>query len=132
MNYDLKNYEDAKAKAVGKKIVIPKDNELMIDIDSEEQLLIFKDRIKELNELIHYVHSIKTIPSQGGSGHYHIYVLLDLHLTEIERAFLQLFLGSDPIREYLAYCLTKIGDPHPTLFFEDYNFDEDKREICGG
>ena len=121
MNYDLKNYEDAqtKAKAEGKQIVIPKSNELFIDIDSAEQYEIFKSRIKELNECFHCVFDMKEVPSPGGPNNRHIYIKLDCAILEEERAFLQLFLGSDPIREYLAWCLCKIGDPHPTLFFEN-------------
>jgi len=39
-----------------------------------------------------------------------------------ERVALQLFLGSDPVREYLSLCLIEIGDPAPILFFENPDF----------
>lgn len=120
MNYDLANYEEAEKKAekLGKKIVTPEADQLFIDIDTPEQLEVFSTRIQELNHL-HNVMSTRQIPSPGGVGHYHIYVTLENDMDDTERVFLQLFLGSDPIREYLSLCLIQVGDPHPILFFED-------------
>lgn len=122
MNYDLKNFEDAKKKArkLNREIVLPAPNELQIDIDSYEQYEIYRQRIKELNQ-IHCVKKTKEIPSPGGADHRHIYISLEDEVSKEERVFLQLFLGSDPIREYLSFCLIKIGDPCPVLFFEDEN-----------
>ena len=127
MNYDLKNYEDAvaKSKAKGKKIIIPKDDELQIDIDSAQQYEVFEAHIKELNGSFHPVCRIKIIPSPGGEDNRHIYIKINKILEDKERIFLQLFLGSDPIREYLSLCLIAIGDSHPILMFEEPNFELD-------
>jgi len=130
MNYELKNYEDAvdKAKSKGKKIIIPKDDELQIDIDTTRQYGIFKLNIKELNEFFHSVWKIREYQSPRGPDHRHIYIRLDDNIKDTERAFLQLFLGSDPVREYLSMCLIKIGDPHPILMFEEPGFELDWRK----
>ena len=120
MNYEMNNYAEAvkKADRLGKIIVKPGDNELLLDIDSAEQYKTYKDRMEELSKL-HKVVRIKEIPSSEKSGHRHIYISLVCGMEDEERIFLQLFLGSDPIREYLSLCLIRIGDPHPILLFEN-------------
>lgn len=123
MRYDLKNYEDAKKKAdkLGKQIIIPKADELQIDIDSHENYQLFHCRLESLN-FMHEVRDVKELQSPGGVGHYHIYIKLYRELPAEERVALQMFLASDPIREYLSLCLIKIGDPHPILLFEEPDF----------
>jgi len=120
MNYEMRNYDEAvkKAQRLGKKIVKPRDNELLLDIDSAEQYKIYKSRVGELSKL-HKVVGTKDISSSEKLWHRHIYISLDCDIENEERVFLQLFLGSDPIREYLSLCLIRIGDPHPILLFED-------------
>lgn len=120
MNYNMNNYAEAvkKAQRLGKIIVKPETNELLLDIDNAEQYKTFKYRLKELSKL-HTIEEIKEIPSTEKPDHYHIYVTLDRDIEDEERVFLQLFLGSDSIREYLSLCLIHIGDPHPILLFED-------------
>lgn len=122
MNYDLKNYDEAivKARKLGKIIILPKENELQLDIDSEEQFTLFHARLKELNAL-HKIQIVQEVKSSK-DGHYHVYIKLTRDIPTEERIILQMFLGSDPIREYLSMCLAKIGDSEPILLFENPDF----------
>ncbi|MGD2065674.1 MAG: hypothetical protein PVI43_00710 [Candidatus Bathyarchaeota archaeon] len=124
MDYDLNNFEDAveKAKSKGKIVIEPLENELQIDIDSKEQYILFATRMKELNENFHCIFHSKELPSQGGDWRKHIYLKLAVDTPILERTALQLFLGSDPVKEYLSLCLVQIGDPHPILMFENLDF----------
>jgi hypothetical protein len=124
MDYGLNNFEDAveKAKSKGKIIIEPTDNELQLDIDSKEQYNILAARMMELNENSHCIFHTQEFPSQGGAWHKHIYLKLAVDTPILERIALQLFLGSDPVKEYLSLCLVKIGDPHPVLMFENPDF----------
>ncbi len=118
INYDFSREEAIKeAEKKGLKAVIPLDNELQIDIDNIEQLAVFEERMKYFQTW--HDCDIKIQESQSGHPHYHIYVTVkDLNLDPITRIFLQLFLGSDAIREFLSYKRLEEGDIHPTLFLE--------------
>lgn len=109
-----KAFEDAER---GNKIVLlPKDNELFIDLDSEDALTLFNKRLKRLGTW-HNTTDKQISPSKK-KNHYHAIVTLETNIDPMQRIFLQLFLGSDPIRELLSLQRILIKDPHPTLFIE--------------
>jgi hypothetical protein len=118
INYDLSREEAIKeAEKKGLMAVTPLENELQIDIDNIEQLAEFEARMKYFQTW--HDCDIKIQESQSGQPHYHIYVTLkDLKVDPIIRIFLQLFLGSDSIIEFLSYKRLEAGDVHPTLFLE--------------
>lgn len=112
-------YAFEKAKKEGSVVVFPDVHTLMIDIDTAEGLERFYDRITSMEYWKCFKDMVCKIKDSKTEGHKHIYVTLpNIKLTETQRIFLQLFLGSDPRREFL--CLHRIlkNDPYPTLFFE--------------
>ena len=104
-----------------KDIVYPRDNELFVDIDSEEALELFNLHVEVLMEkLPGVVVCIGREPSST-EGHYHVTVKLSYPVDPQERILLQAILGSDPTRELLSYIFFKNGREKPTLFFEVRN-----------
>jgi hypothetical protein len=105
-----------KAEQNGQVVVVPRNNELFVDLDTEESITLFKERIKEISRYVGIKYSL--LPSK--SGNKHGYVELDRNInSDYERLFLQLLLGSDPIRELLSWGRVVNNDPTPTLFFEN-------------
>lgn len=106
------------AELNGWKVVLPKPNELLIDIDSNAQLDIFW---KNYPRIIRYIGVIDNIikPSKSGEeGCKHITLVLEREVTPTERILLQAVLGSDLTREILSFCRILEDDPNPTLFLE--------------
>lgn len=115
------SYEHAKENAatLGLEIKLPKDNELFIDIDSEEDYATFQ---KQLSLLVRQEPAliVSNRPSKSGLPKRHIVVALARPVIgELERILLQAALGSDRKRELLSWVRVKSGESeHPTLFFE--------------
>jgi hypothetical protein len=119
-NYDEDTIAAIKAAAAkGFYTVLPADNQLQIDIDSEAGLAQF-DKFRDLiKQQEHWdVLTAITTPSKE-AGHFHITVTLKDNVTPLERIALQAILGSDPLREFLSLVgILKENRSFPTLFFE--------------
>ncbi len=103
----------------GVRVIIPKDRQLQIDIDSDDDYSRFTqayDALKQhyLNVPLYY----KTSPSRNGGEGRHITVEMTEELAQIERIALQAILGSDWRRELFSLIRVRKGEPLPTLFFE--------------
>jgi len=109
--------EEAKKK--GLKIVLPKKNQLFVDIDDKESMEVFNKRFEMLKSLFKCV--AKKEISRSGFPHYHICVNTEKNFTDTERILLQLFLGSDIDHEFLSYKDYTNGEAYPVLFFEKAN-----------
>lgn len=118
INYDISRLSAIKeAKEKGLIIIYPEDDELLINIDTKEQLEIFIERTEYLTRFFEFDFEIDE--SQSGPPHYHIRVKFeDMILDDMDRIFLQLFLGSDPTREFLSFLRIQKGEDYPTLFLE--------------
>lgn len=112
-----------RTKDEGFDVVIPKDNELQIDIDNDEQYAVFERAMHSLsrNEVFSPL-TYEEHPSRSGLPRRHITVTLPRNVdTPWMRIALQASLGSDPIRELIS-CIRLIrGDMAPTLFVEKRN-----------
>lgn len=106
------------AAEMGMYIRVPRNDELFIDLDTEEQYDSFKARYKLLVE--HRPMSFVEQPSKTGLPHRHVVVSLSRPVAdEHERIYLQLLLGSDGRREMRSYLSMITGrNSMPTLFFE--------------
>lgn len=105
-----------KARRNGEVVVLPKENELQLDIDSDEDLAYFhKARIK-FDMHISGIDEWKIRDSRNGNKH--ITVTLHNDIGPKQRIMYQLMLGSDRTREMLSYIRYRNEDPHPTLFIE--------------
>ena len=119
--YDFLENRDAAAAAIDADIVFPKDDELQIDIDSEEAHDRFKAAFSRLREVIP-VELVTDRPSKSGMPHRHITIKMDNYgqppFSPLEKIALQFMLGSDYIRESISVirCLRNIENP--TCFFE--------------
>jgi hypothetical protein len=116
--YDMS--DEAANKAATKKglvVVYPKDNQIQIDIDSEEAYKEYRARFEKL-----FNDKIQTIPSSSGLPNRHIYITFYNRYTAFtaqERIHLQSVLGSDPMRELLdTKRLLEGMTDRPTRLFE--------------
>jgi hypothetical protein len=113
------------AANLGRIVVLPKANELQLDLDSEGDLVAFQARFTRLREILGetkdkgcVLYTIAPSPSKR-PGRYHVTVSLPLDVRDnAHRIFLQACLGSDPLREILNWRRNEAGDPQPSLFFE--------------
>ena len=98
-------------------VVIPKKNQLQIDIDNDLQYAIYEKNLPKLRAF-YPVLGLTETPSKSGEARKHITVDLYDDVDGKERLILQAFLGSDLRREFLSLMRIKNSDPIPTLFFE--------------
>lgn len=116
------------AKSNNWDIVYPAGNQLLIDIDSEENLDLFYRRLEWFKDYYFtYCGSsdkdilVEETPSMSNkNGHRHVKVTIIGYrdLSVPERIALQACLGSDLKREMLSILSYLKGIPSPTLFFE--------------
>jgi hypothetical protein len=116
------SYAYHQAELNGHVVVLPKDNELLIDIDSDAAEQLFHKQLTKVNEYVGVSTWTATPSKSGEPERKHIIVQLQRSIAQIERIVLQAVLGSDLRRELLSYCRWTIGDPQPTLFFEKQPF----------
>lgn len=101
----------------GLRCVLPADNEIQIDIDTEADY----ERWRNASQIFfRYREPISVIekPSLSGLPRRHITVTLPYAITVWERIALQASLGSDHIREILSCLQYMEGDPNPCLLTE--------------
>lgn len=107
-----------RARELGRALVLPKTNQLLIDIDTHEAFYHFHSYIKLVQEKMPCTFETHESPSEH-PGHYHITVTFEGHdLTAWERIALQCALGSDCTREVLSIIDLLNHNLHPTVFFE--------------
>ena len=105
------------AEKMGLEVVFPDDCTLQLDIDSGTQHDAYLKRLSFFKRFFP-IESTEIKPSKQGLPHQHIYIKLKHPVTDMERIFLQLDLGSDFRREIYSFLRIQIGDKHPTLFLE--------------
>ena len=108
------------AKKSGLICVVPKSNELMVDIDSEEQ---FNRFCKAFGVMRRYrkLEIVSIQFSRSGAPRRHIY-LKTTRVSPRTRVALQAMLCSDAVRENLSMQRIVAGQKHPTVFFEKVGF----------
>lgn len=113
------------AAAKGLVVVIPKANELFVDIDSAEDFAVFEKHVERLQAASHQelgcaVLDYRVTPSNSGGERRHAVVTLSRDVkSDVERCLLQACLGSDRLRELLSWVRIESGvRVHPTVFFE--------------
>lgn len=123
LEYDVnERREDFMARMVaeGFVIVLPKPNELQIDIDTDEQFdnFIRASESLAMNWWLETPCVVETHPSKSGLPSRHITITLPFDVDPWQRIALQASLGSDPMRELLSSIRLMKGDVAPTLFVE--------------
>lgn len=113
-------YEEA--EMLGLKVVLPKSDELFIDLDDEANRTILMEGLQVLEDNMFTFEVSKETVSKSGNAH--IYVETGLELTDAERCLFQACLGSDLKRELLSALRIIVGKKSkkltrdPTVFFE--------------
>ena len=115
----------ARMKSMGRRVDIPTENELFIDIDSDAQYKVFKRNLEAFINNFDKNYRISSTSewfSKSGSPRRHIKITFRYHkLSDTERILIQAILGSDSMRELLSYARLQKGDINPTLFVEESN-----------
>lgn len=106
------------AEKSGLSIVFPASNELQLDIDDWAGLGVLADLTPLLEKHWGPVTRREHTSKSDNPKKRHVTLTLEKPLTDLERIALQACLGSDRKRELLSLVRVKIGDPHPTLFYE--------------
>lgn len=84
-------------------------NELLLDIDTAENLATFEKNYKRFHASYPLTEYVMTPSPSGEENHYHAAVTLAFDVTDMERLVMQAFLGSDLIRELLCWMRIKRG-----------------------
>lgn len=105
------------AAQLGMRMVVPRADQLFIDIDSEDNLENFKEVYQRMQRDGLPVVGFHITPSKT-AGHYHVVVDLADTLPVVTRILLQTFLYSDRTREYLSYIRVLAESSTPIAFFE--------------
>jgi hypothetical protein len=96
-------------------VVLPDNNQLLIDIDSHSDLEVFNRN----RDIIDQVYGISDVmPRVSRSGNTHLTVTLRTPISPLERIALQAVLGSDRRRESHSLRRLMAGELSPSLFFE--------------
>lgn len=99
----------------------PKENELFLDFDTEEQWIGLDEKICDLIKDKDCPHSVTVWASQSGPPHRHVIVTFPKKkFTPGERVLFQALLGSDPKREFLdaRRLFHGVSAENTTCFFE--------------
>ncbi len=97
---------------------VASEDELFIDIDTEEQYSIFCKMAGWYDSQHIIFYKWKVTPSKGGLPHRHIVVKLRQPASLLERVAMQATLGSDPMREAISIKRAKDGEENVVIFFE--------------
>lgn len=126
VDYDGNELREAyvqRMKDEGFDVVLPADDELLVDIDDEAQYAAFQKSWpifeRDIALIFAYAPTYVERPSRSGLPSRHITVRLPFEIHDpMERIAWQGALGSDPCRELLSAIRSTRGDIHPTLFVE--------------
>ncbi len=112
----LEKSPEVEADELGLNVVYPEDDQLLLDIDSDEDAAWLEKMLDVLRENGVELRVEKTTTSK--SGNHHVYIRIDRDLTPIERVALQACLGSDRKRELLSTLRIWYTNRAPTVLFE--------------
>ena len=117
--YDALTPAEDVATKRGLVVVYPGDNELQIDIDSEEQYQEFIRRFNAFECDALYPCSLLITPSASGLPKRHATISCPYkRFTTVERLMWQAALNDDPFRVYLNAVRFANGDKTPSRLFE--------------
>ena len=106
---------EVEAAERGCSVSYPKEAQLQLDIDSEEQLVAVEKRIEELYDIVQ-VHTVTKTESRT-KGHYHIVLTCYKPFTASERILAQMMFKSDTVREYMSGLRYFTGIKEPSALF---------------
>ena len=120
-NYDRPNFIE-KIKAAGGTIILPKPNQILLDIDREHSYNALGRRIDGLNKRTNLNAKIaRCVLSHSGWPHAHVTIEVNRDIDDMTRVALSVILGSDPFRGMHDLRRTLNGESDPSLFVEGVN-----------
>jgi len=117
LEYDFSISAEDEAERRGQVVQWPKDNEIQLDLDSEEALAEFERRFKDF--AFQEIWQTPTVHKRKSftEGHYHVTIEFADDLNNWMRLALQAALGDDPIRHFLAVRRLVYGCKTPSCLF---------------
>lgn len=117
--YGINRDPYAVAEVEGWDVVIPDENQLQLDIDSDDAYLSFYEAIGKMERDTGFIfESISVNPSKSGLPKRHVTLTAKEPMSVWQRIALQYYLHSDPVREGLNCMRVLLKDPYPIAFFE--------------
>mgnify|MGYP000856016816 CR=1 FL=1 len=110
--------------------VLPKRNELQIDLDSEQA---YQQFLRAFSVMSRYrkMEIVSLQFSKSGAPNRHVYIKTG-RVSDSSRVALQSMLGSDVVRENLSMQRIKCNHKNPTVFFENVGFVRKVDPGCAG
>ena len=105
------------AEENGWKVVVAKDNQLFLDLDTAEDISRFLRMWESFQKLFPEAKITKQGSSKSGVGR-HIYIQLSADVPPLLQIAMQAALGSDGRKEMCSIVRVLKQDPEPILFFE--------------
>jgi len=105
-----------KAKILGCVVVCPEENQVQLDLDSNEQVREFWIRFNNFTDFLCLEQPLVT-PSKN-TDHFHVTMTFPRNLTDIERLAIQSIFGSDKMREMLNLLRYLTTGKTSSCFFE--------------
>lgn len=107
-----------KAENLDLACIAPGDNQLFIDLDSDEEYKEYKKTRAYFDGLVGHSYKELIYRSRRKEGGRHVVITLTHPITTWQRLAMQFALGSDSKREFLSVVRAMLNDPYPTLFLE--------------
>lgn len=104
--------------ASGRRIYVPEDCELVLDLDSYEAFTKAQKAIN-LFETVNCISVYSILHKSKTEGHWHVVLTHDTFksLSMLDRIHLQALFGSDPVKELLSMFREKSEVTYPILLF---------------
>ena len=102
----------------GTTILEPLDNQVFLDLDSDEDYEEFKVRLNKFKEMTGLDNiTFDERPSASGLPHRHVILDFPFDLGDYERLAYQFAFNSDPTREFLTLCRIVNAEDRPNILF---------------
>ena len=87
---------------------------LTLDLDSQEAESRYAKTLPEIAAMFSIIEAARW---SSKSGHSHVMLILDHDVDVVMRLFLQVLLGSDPVRERFSLQRWLMGEQEPSVLF---------------
>jgi len=104
----------ADVTCAGGEVIKPANDEIFLDIDTEEDYLEFRSRLLRIKK---WVKDEKIYQSKSGLPHRHIVIRMSFPVNNWQRIAIQLALNSDPTKEFLSLKRILLEIPDPVVLF---------------
>jgi hypothetical protein len=104
-------------EAKGIQVIEPEKDEVFLDLDTDEDFHEFIERLRHMQDYLHYGFDYTITTSKSGLPHRHVVVKM-FEMSDWERVAVQMALNSDPMREFLSVIRLINMEKRPIVLFE--------------